>query len=491
MQLSELQQNILNTVETTNENISISGVAGCGKSTTLQLIAEVLRKANPDASILYLAFNNEICSSIEPKLLPYNVNVLTFHKWGNRSMKHKKVIRGSKYRDRVQKYFDREENPFESLTVSHVVKICDIIRTWYIPVDFKSVADAMLHHQIDMTESWYNNHFEPLVNYVKELITWGMNEQYTIDFTDMLVHPIRHRIPLLHSEIILVDESQDLSPIMHKMIKHALGKGSRVINVGDRKQAINSFAGAMYDSFDQLKEITKAVELPLSICYRCGDPIIELAKKYVPEIQGTGKPGTVEKLRISEMFARIQPSDMVICRRNAPLVTLAFRLLATGIRCIIKGRTFSDYLLHYVKKVERTNSDFNEFVSTLRSIVNEMESKTQDEDKREQLNDVFECLKTIYENSEVQDFAGIKKLVDNLFSETLESGAVTLSSFHRSKGLENDTVWLLLDKPLAKPSSDPKDQESNLAYVAITRAKKNLYMVDFGPNAKKEMRKAM
>jgi ATP-dependent exoDNAse (exonuclease V) beta subunit len=54
------------------------------------------------------------------------------------------------------------------------------------------------------------------------------------------------------------------------------------------------------------------------------------------------------------------------------------------------------------------------------------------------------------------------------------SGPVQLMTIHKSKGLEFPSVYLL-DKHLIRTSDNT--QEQNLLYVAITRAKEELYYI--------------
>lgn len=67
--------------------------------------------------------------------------------------------------------------------------------------------------------------------------------------------------------------------------------------------------------------------------------------------------------------------------------------------------------------------------------------------------------------------------------QEMEGGAVTLMTIHSAKGLEFETVFLVgMEEglfPHSRVFTDPKEleEERRLAYVAITRAKKNLYMV--------------
>jgi superfamily I DNA/RNA helicase len=60
--------------------------------------------------------------------------------------------------------------------------------------------------------------------------------------------------------------------------------------------------------------------------------------------------------------------------------------------------------------------------------------------------------------------------------------AVKLSTIHRAKGLENETVFILDYNKLPLKKDDQKDweltQERNLKYVGLTRTKKNLYLVN-------------
>ena len=65
-----------------------------------------------------------------------------------------------------------------------------------------------------------------------------------------------------------------------------------------------------------------------------------------------------------------------------------------------------------------------------------------------------------------------------LFAEPEDETVITLCTIHKSKGLEADVVYILneflIPSKFAK-SSMQLEQETNLKYVARTRAKKELY----------------
>jgi superfamily I DNA/RNA helicase len=78
----------------------------------------------------------------------------------------------------------------------------------------------------------------------------------------------------------------------------------------------------------------------------------------------------------------------------------------------------------------------------------------------------------------------LKGVIEGLFADFDSAGkpnnAVVLGTVHRTKGLEADRVWVLkpelIPHPMAKAGWQ-QDQERNLAYVAVTRSKRELYWV--------------
>jgi len=68
--------------------------------------------------------------------------------------------------------------------------------------------------------------------------------------------------------------------------------------------------------------------------------------------------------------------------------------------------------------------------------------------------------------------------LDNIFGDKTDKSMITLSSIHKSKGLEWHNVFLINTgiSPYAKLDWEI-GQEYNLLYVAITRAQKTLTYV--------------
>ena len=65
--------------------------------------------------------------------------------------------------------------------------------------------------------------------------------------------------------------------------------------------------------------------------------------------------------------------------------------------------------------------------------------------------------------------------IATLFADADPSSRIVCSSIHRAKGLERERVFVW--EPGIMPMGEGI-QERNLAYVAITRAKRELWLVD-------------
>ena len=92
-----------------------------------------------------------------------------------------------------------------------------------------------------------------------------------MDFDDMLWLPLKLDLDFKPSrfDLLICDESQDLSKIQHELV---LKSGSRLICVGDRRQSIYGFRGADSRSMDQLKEILENTDRGVCLLYTSPSP---------------------------------------------------------------------------------------------------------------------------------------------------------------------------------------------------------------------------
>src|SRR5882757_1504511 len=73
------QQDIINLIETTNDNLLVNALAGTGKTTTLDMV----QSASPQQPVLCLAFNKRIADEMS-KRFPSTTTVRTFNSLGHR-----------------------------------------------------------------------------------------------------------------------------------------------------------------------------------------------------------------------------------------------------------------------------------------------------------------------------------------------------------------------------------------------------------------------
>ena len=86
---------------------------------------------------------------------------------------------------------------------------------------------------------------------------------------------------------------------------------------------------------------------------------------------------------------------------------------------------------------------------------------------------VIECL-----TEEVSTVDGLRGLIEGIFSDDIEG--IMLSTIHKSKGLENERIFFICPELIPSRFATTEwmfEQEKNLYYVAVTRAKTELIYV--------------
>jgi superfamily I DNA/RNA helicase len=172
---------------------------------------------------------------------------------------------------------------------------------------------------------------------------------------------------------------------------------------------------------------------------------------------------------------------MVVCRVNAPIITLVFSLLKRNIVANIQGRDIGQNLIALIKKLGgETLADMLTNLETYEATENIKLSKLRygADEKMVALQDKCDCIRIMADGFQTIDQVISK--IEELFKDSKDKNAILLSSVHRSKGLEADKVYIIRPDLLPHPKLVEKsmgEQEFNLHYVAITRAIKNLIYV--------------
>ncbi len=320
---------------------------------------------------------------------------------------------------------------------------------------------------------------EEIMEAAQEVYRETLEDRTAVDFNDMVAMPVFLGLVKPQFRTLFVDEAQDLNAVQHAL---ALGSGERFVVVGDPHQAIMGFAGADESSFDTLAGHLGALpagcrQLPLTVSFRCPAAHGELARLLVPHFEcREGAPdGVLADVPPSQLEKDAAPGDMVICRNNAPVVGLAYRLIQLGKPVMVRGRAIGDGLTSLVRKLKPLSVE--ELASKTRRWAERQIAKLQAQDADatsiQAVQDRAACLLHLAQSED--DIPSVLDLIDRLFSDASPDGKICLSSVHRSKGLESGRVWIYEPGLMA---ADGGQQALNLLYVALTRSKQELYLVD-------------
>lgn len=238
--------------------------------------------------------------------------------------------------------------------------------------------------------------------------------------------------------------------------------------------SIYQFRGADSEAIPNFIEKLKAKTLPLSVTYRCPKKIVKIAQEVVPDIEcaDSAPEGIVEDISSTELLKKVKPGDFILSRTNAPLIKYCMALLRSGVPANIQGRDVGANLQYFIKKSKaKTVNLFIDYVNQWR----EQEVKRLMTEKKDTTAtiDKAECLLNLCEGTlTIKD---LKETIEKLFDDVDDNNKVILSTTHKAKGLERDRVFVLVNTYRYGPGVE--GEEANLWYVAVTRAKKELYMV--------------
>ncbi len=471
------QQNaIWSEIEHGMKHLIVQARAGTGKSFT---IIHASTKVT-GLKVGFAAFNNHIAKELREK----GVNAFTNHALGKAAV-HTAFGKVELDEHKVSGILDElvgtsEDVDYVKNMTTRLVSLCKFN---LLDGTVSNLDELSTLHALDLNESR-----DKIFALVPKVLQLSKERKGVIDFDDMVWFPIVHNLPVEHFDLLFVDEAQDLNKCQQALVLKAIGSTGRMVVVGDPCQAIYGFSGADTTSMATLESALAATErnvstLPLTVTRRCPKSHIALAQEIVPDIEAmeSAIEGSVETLSLYAAQDKMHAGDLVICRVNAPLVSICYSLLRDGIKAIIRGRDIGKGLQALIKKLKaKSIEDLCSKVEIYRAKeLVKLEAKgKKGQGQIISLNDKCDTVQALTED--VRDLSELKAKIENLFSDTDSKNAVILSSVHRAKGLEADTVYIAKPELMPHPMAALPwqiEQEYNLKYVALTRSKKNLVFI--------------
>lgn len=451
-----------------------------GKTFTLCKLAEM---TPPIKSSIFLAFNKSIAEELGQRL-PRTVKAQTLHSCALSSL-CKAFSLNFSLSDSKNFNLAKEKMEFKGVHSKRIpgiiMKVCrlyDLMRFNLVPDDIEAIIALGERYGEDADEELAKRAIElRMLNkrIADNYFLKGGGGKLPMDFTDMLYYATQyvHKEDFKQYNVVMVDEIQDLSPLQYQLIKMLKTPRGRLVGVGDEKQAIYGFQGSNLDTLNAIKNAPNTVTLPLSITYRCARDIVDEACKVFPD-GIVAAPGAVKGFVGDGTFKDAQEGDFILCRNNAPLVDAFITLLRQGKKCTILGKEFGDELVSLIDSVE----DVWGLEQVLENMISKLQKKGVKSPTKceayDKLNEKVNVLLSLYEY--FGDLETVRSRIYDIFVENASRG-ITLSTIHKSKGLESDNIYFL--EPELLPSKYATTElalyaERCLKFVAITRARKRL-----------------
>ena len=525
MKLTEEQRKIIEeTIINKSGKYSIAAVAGSGKSFTIFQAIDYIKEHEPNAKILYIVFNKANQLSAQQKLFKYAlkfnpVEVSTAHSFAYRKwtsafgrFEAKEKFEWSIIREIKEKHWKADvkyskRKPFDWL----LDKYC---ASKLILEDF--CEDMKLHFDDDYdgpdkAEDIFivNNKGTKLSKFGIQTDTYSYVSKEHIDvFKEVYEEHIKqklftHGMYLKHAayskktggstyDYVFFDEAQDSNYFMLKLLeKQKIGK---IYFVGDERQSIYKFGGSNENVFE-----TYAFDktYTLSKSFRFGDGVAKLANEIIHMHSSQTCYGTPQTHQNNpNSYARLY-------RTNAKLfkdaLDLAYSYKCNGEKVKIdfmKGVDDDSYkyqeLLSFLKIYYRS-MHFSYYCNIKEAFPATVVPSLMSFEKlvlergflnayNEMYDDLSDDIHSMY-NYAVNEDAFLEKYnaLKECLAEQDPEKIITMITMHRSKGLEWDNVVVAEptklyyeDKEGVIRRNSNYKQELNLAYVAITRARKFL-----------------
>ena len=451
------------------KSIAVQAGAGTGKTSTLVAIANSTTRVGA-----FVAFNSAIVKDAAAKL-PKNVAASTAHSLAFRQV-------GKLYRDRLNAPRQSSQEIARRLRIEPCfVQVDDGVKVvqpsalaGYVAraiSTFCNTADRVPGAEhfpyikgIDLPDdegnrTWANqaivrDHLEDALSAAWEDIQRIDGElRFTHDNYLKIWELGYHGTPVIPGEFILFDEAQDASPVLLSVVEQ---QDVQVVFVGDAQQAIYEWRGAI----DALSTVPADSTAYLTNSFRFGPEIAAVANAVLEQIPsavlritGRGAEGSVDA---------VDAPDAVLTRTNAGSISVVLEEASAGRTAHLVGGSGEVEAFAKAARDLITGKPVNHPELCIFSNWSEV----QDYAANDELGSDLAPLVNLIDSHGV---ATVLEAVSNTVSE--EDADVVVSTAHKAKGREWDSVRLHTDFPGAERQCD---EEFRLLYVAVTRARLSL-----------------
>lgn len=294
--------------------------------------------------------------------------------------------------------------------------------------------------------------------------------------------------------VLVIDEAQDMGADDYRLVQALMKQNEemRVIAVGDDDQNIYAFRGSDSRYMQSLVSEAGAKLYEMTDNYRSARAIVSCANRFVGRIPGrlkhtaiqsaTGTEGKVSTLKsLVSADIKVEGSTAVLTRTNEEAMQVAYELERHGLQATVAqsmgGFRFGNlaevrYFLKQLGNKEEAAISTERWKEAKRRALETYATSTCLSIMKHFFDD-FEATHRTYYHSDLREYIFESNIEDFIAAD---KQSVFVSTIHKAKGREFDTVYLL------SPVPDSRDvNEMRAYYVGLTRAKQNLCLVTNPP----------
>ena len=294
--------------------------------------------------------------------------------------------------------------------------------------------------------------------------------------------------------VLVIDEAQDMGADDFRLVQALMRQNEemRVIAVGDDDQNIYAFRGSDSRYMQSLAAQDDAKVYEMTDNYRSAGMVADCANRFVQRIPGrmkktpvrsaTGEEGKVVTLKsLLDADINVKGSTAILTRTNEETMQVAYELEKRGLHATVAqsmgGFRFGNlaevrYFLKQLGKSDDISISSEKWHEAKQRTLDAYASSTCLSIMQHFFAD-FEITHKVYYHSDLREYIFESNTEDFIAAD---DNSVFISTIHKAKGREFDTVYLLSPIPDGKDLNDMRTY-----YVGLTRAKKHLYLVPNPP----------
>ena len=492
----------------------IFGPPGTGKTTTLlNMVDKALEAGTPPDRIAFLAFTRKAATeardraaerfNLDPKKDLIFFRTLHSLALTMSDIRPEQVMQEENYRElsrTIGVELGAQKNTSIDEDVPSMVASSDPILGLINLARLRKVDLRDQYNESQIEQDWNT------VNFVDKCLREYKESMGLFDFTDMLQHFAEGGETFCPKfDLCFLDEAQDLSPLQWD-IAHLLDKQStKMYCAGDDDQAIYRWAGADVDHFINLpggsEILSQSYRIPKRVHDVAENVVRRIGRRFPKQYEPRSELGNVTRITTINSLDMSQGDWLILSQAGYQLNPVAQDLKSNGYLFNYRGRrSISEKVSEAVNGWEQLRKGREISGKVARMVYSYMSIGERVVRGFKKLSGVEDDDLVTFDRLTANH--GLLAKDDMIWSEAMDKlpdtdrayvtallrrgekfngvPRITASTIHGSKGGEADNVILFTD---LSPAADTQfqrnpDDTHRVFYVAVTRAKQNLYIVD-------------